>query len=280
MSNETITIADIFALFKESGRQREAEQKRLSQEIEREREERQQEYEKRQQEYEARQQREREERQRENEARQQEYEKRQQEYEKRQQEYEKRQQEYEARQQRENEARQREYEERQRKHEEEMNQFRISMEETRKIVAETNKNMGSITSRWGEFVENLVRPAAVRLFKEQGINVHYTSLQVKADDYAGSIEIDIWAENDGEIVAIEVKSHLKVRDIKRFITVLDRFKDVFPKYKNYRLYGAVAGIKVDEKADQYALEQGLFLIRPAGDSVAIDMKKDFQAKVW
>ncbi|OBU77673.1 hypothetical protein [Cylindrospermopsis raciborskii] len=266
MSNETITIADIFALFKESERQREAEQKRLSQEIEREREERQQEYEKRQQEYEARQQeyearqqREREERQRENEARQ---------------------QEYEARQQRENEARQREYEERQRKHEEEMNQFRISMEETRKIVAETNKNMGSITSRWGEFVENLVRPAAVRLFKEQGINVHYTSLQVKADDYAGSIEIDIWAENDGEIVAIEVKSHLKVRDIKRFITVLDRFKDVFPKYKNYRLYGAVAGIKVDEKADQYALEQGLFLIRPAGDSVAIDMKKDFQAKVW
>ncbi|PNK05639.1 hypothetical protein [Cylindrospermopsis raciborskii] len=258
MSNETITIADIFALFKESERQREAEQKRLSQEIEREREarqqeyeKRQQEYEKRQQEYEARQQREREERQRENEARQREY-----------------------------EERQREYEERQRKHEEEMNQFRISMEETRKIVAETNKNMGSITSRWGEFVENLVRPAAVRLFKEQGINVHYTSLQVKADDYAGSIEIDIWAENDGEIVAIEVKSHLKVRDIKRFITVLDRFKDVFPKYKNYKLYGAVAGIKVDEKADQYALEQGLFLIRPAGDSVAIDMKKDFQAKVW
>ncbi|OBU77672.1 hypothetical protein [Cylindrospermopsis raciborskii] len=258
MSNETITIADIFALFKESERQREAEQKRLSQEIEREREERQrenearqQEYEKRQQEYEARQQREREERQRENEVRQREY-----------------------------EERQREYEERQRKHEEEMNQFRISMEETRKIVAETNKNMGSITSRWGEFVENLVRPAAVRLFKEQGINVHYTSLQVKADDYAGSIEIDIWAENDGEIVAIEVKSHLKVRDIKRFITVLDRFKDVFPKYKNYKLYGAVAGIKVDEKADQYALEQGLFLIRPAGDSVAIDMKKDFQAKVW
>ncbi|OBU75581.1 DUF3782 domain-containing protein [Cylindrospermopsis raciborskii CS-505] len=175
---------------------------------------------------------------------------------------------------------QQEYEQRQRKHEEEMDQFRIFMEETRKMVAETNKNMGSITSRWGEFVENLVRPVAARLFKEQGINVQYTSLQVKAHDYQGSIEIDIWAENDGEIVAIEVKSHLKVRDIKRFITVLDRFKDVFPKYKNYRLYGAVAGIKVDEKVDQYALEQGLFLIRPAGDSVAIDMKKDFQAKVW
>ncbi|MBA4450333.1 hypothetical protein FHK94_12395, partial [Cylindrospermopsis raciborskii CS-506_D] len=51
MSNETITLADIFALFKESERQREAEQaeqKRLSQE-------RQQEYEQRQREHEERQ---------------------------------------------------------------------------------------------------------------------------------------------------------------------------------------------------------------------------------
>ncbi|EFA68527.1 hypothetical protein [Cylindrospermopsis raciborskii] len=41
-------------------------------------------------------------------------------------------------------------------------------------------------------------------------------------------------------------------------------------------------LKLDTKetGDRNALEQGLFLIRPAGDSVAIDMKEDFQAKVW
>ncbi|MFZ4664877.1 MAG: hypothetical protein ACOYME_00440 [Prochlorotrichaceae cyanobacterium] len=229
MSDQSITIADIFALFQESERQREAytaDQKRLT-------EERQREYE-----------------------------------------------EHQRERQRENEQRQREYEERQRKHDAEMEEFRKSMEETRKIVAQTNKQMGAITSRWGEFVENLIKPAAVRLFQEQGIEVHHTCLRVEAHDYRGSVEIDIWAENNNEIVAIEVKSHLKVRDIKRFVEVLDRFKEVFPKYVDYRLYGAVAGIKIDEKADKYALEQGLFLISPSGDSVAIEPKEGFKAKVW
>jgi len=229
MSDQSITIADIFALFQESERQREAytaDQKRLT-------EERQREYE-----------------------------------------------EHQRERQRENEQRQREYEERQRKHDAEMEEFRKSMEETRKIVAQTNKQMGAITSRWGEFVENLIKPAAVRLFQEQGIEVHHTCLRVEAHDYRGSVEIDIWAENNNEIVAIEVKSHLKVRDIKRFVEVLDRFKEVFPKYVDYRLYGAVAGIRVDEKADKYALEQGLFLISPSGDSVAIETKEGFKAKVW
>ena len=125
-----------------------------------------------------------------------------------------------------------------------------------------------------------MRPAAVRLFREQGIAVHYTFLRAESHDYRGSVEIDIWVENSNEIVAIEVKSHLKVRHIKRFVEVLDRFKDVFSKYANYRVYGAVAGIKIDEKADQYALEQGLFLIRPSGDSVTIDTRQGFEPKAW
>ena len=222
MSDQSITIADIFALFQESERQRQAdkvEQMRLAEE--------------RQRQYEAE----------------------------------------KAEQMRLAEERQRQYEERQRKHDEEM-------AEMQKIIAQTNKQIGAITSRWGEFVENLVRPAAVRLFREQGIDVHYTCLRVEAYDYRGSVEIDIWAENTNEIVAIEVKSHLKVRHIKRFLEVLDRFKEVFPKYADHKLYGAVAGIKVDEKADQYALEQGLFLICPSGDSVAIETRQGFQARIW
>ncbi|MFN7357252.1 MAG: DUF3782 domain-containing protein, partial [Pseudanabaena sp.] len=49
------------------------------------------------------------------------------------------------------------------------------MAELKKIVAQTNKQVGGITSRWGEFVENLVRPAAVRMFREKGIEVHFTA---------------------------------------------------------------------------------------------------------
>ena len=154
------------------------------------------------------------------------------------------------------------------------------MADLRKIVAQTNKQIGGLTSRWGEFVENLIKPAAAKLFREQGIDVHHTALRVDAQDEKGSIEIDILVENTNEVVAIEVKSHLEVRDIKRFLQTLERFKEAFPKYQNYKLYGAVAGIKIDERSDLFATQEGLFVIAPAGDSVIIANSQILEPRIW
>ncbi|MEI6328732.1 MAG: DUF3782 domain-containing protein [Pseudanabaena sp.] len=147
-------------------------------------------------------------------------------------------------------------------------------------VSQTNKQVGGLTSRWGEFVENLIKPAAARLFQEQGIDVHLTALRVTGQDEQGSIEIDILVENTTEVVAIEVKSHLEVRDVKRFLRTLERFKKAFPKHKNDKLYGAVAGIKIDERVNEYAIQEGLFLIQPAGDSVVIANSHEFKPRAW
>jgi hypothetical protein len=162
----------------------------------------------------------------------------------------------------------------------EMTKLRETVEQTSKQIAQTNKQVGGLTSRWGEFVENLIKPAAARLFQEKGIDVHLTSLRVTGQDDKGSIEIDILVENTTEVVAIEVKSHLEIRDVKRFLQTLERFKKVFPKHKSDKLYGAVAGIKIDERANEYAIQEGLFLIQPAGDSVIIANSHNFEPKIW
>ena len=164
--------------------------------------------------------------------------------------------------------------------EREMAELRKTVDRTSQQIEQTNKQIGGITSRWGEFVENLVRPAAVKLFRAKGIEVHFTALRVEAQDEQGSIEIDVLAENTNEVVAIEVKSHLDVRDVKRFLATLERFKKALPKYKSYKLYGAIAGIKVDEIADTYAVQEGLFLIKLSGDTVAIANDQNFVAKTW
>jgi len=118
----------------------------------------------------------------------------------------------------------------------------------------------------------------VRLLQGKGIQVHWTALNVVPEDMA--IEIDILAENDTEIVAIEVKSFLEARDVKRFIKTLTNFKTIFPKYHNHKLYGAMAGIKVGTRAEGDVVEAGLFLIKPAGDSVTIVNNEHFQPNIW
>ena len=94
------------------------------------------------------------------------------------------------------------------------------------------------------------------------------------------MEIDIWVESANEIVAIEVKSDLEIQNVKRFLEVLGSFKEIFTRFQNYKVYGAVAGIKIDEKADEYATQEGLFLIEPAGDSVIISNSLNLERKVW
>lgn len=60
--------------------------------------------------------------------------------------------------------------------------------------------------------------------------MHYTAMRVKGDDERGSMEIDVLVENTNEVVAIEVKSHLEVRDAKRFLQIND-LKKLFPNIK-------------------------------------------------
>ena len=164
----------------------------------------------------------------------------------------------------------------------------LEMAELRKIIEQqtnqqfdqTNKQFGELISPWADFVENKIKPAAARIFKEEGIDVKYTALRVQRDNDQGSMEIDIWVESANEIVAIEVKSDLEIQNVKRFLEVLGRFKEIFTRFQNYKVYGAVAGIKIDEKADEYATQEGLFLIEPAGDSVIISNSLNLERKVW
>ncbi|OPF18035.1 DUF3782 domain-containing protein [Microcystis aeruginosa KW] len=155
-----------------------------------------------------------------------------------------------------------------------------SMAELKRTVERTSKAVDSLTTRWGRFVEELVEPAVLRLFQEKGIDIKevYPRARVKRQGIA--MEIDILAVDDTDLVVVECKSRLSQDDVDEFIEKLTRFKIAFPHYKNYRAYGAVAGIEINEGIDRYAYKKGLFVIKPSGDTVAIINDADFQPNTW
>jgi RecB family endonuclease NucS len=94
------------------------------------------------------------------------------------------------------------------------------------------------------------------------------------------MEIDILAVDETEVVLVECKSRLSKDDVNDFLEKLSRFKQAFPHYKNYQAYGAVAGIEIDEGVDRYAYKQGLFVIKPSGETVEIINDSGFEPKLW
>jgi hypothetical protein len=149
-----------------------------------------------------------------------------------------------------------------------------------KTVAETNKAVSALTTRWGRFVEELVEPAVIDLFQQRGIDVKEIHPRMRTRKQGFAMEIDIFAVDDDVAVLVECKSRLSQDDVDEFIEKLKRFKLSFPHYSGYRVFGAVAGIEINEGIDRYAEKNGLFVIRPSGDSVTIVNPPDFVPSAW
>jgi len=149
-----------------------------------------------------------------------------------------------------------------------------------RIAAQANQESARLGERWGQFVENLVEPAVIQLFQERGIGVQETYRRMKSKRPTAPMEIDIFAIDGDVAVAIEVKSRLARRDVEYFLEKLGRFKQSFIHFNDYQLYGAVAGIEIDENVDRYAYQQGLFVIRQRGDAMEIANDATFQPTTW
>jgi len=79
---------------------------------------------------------------------------------------------------------------------------------------------------------------------------------------------------DGDIaVVVEVKTTLKVGDIKAHLKNLKSFTDIMPQYQGYKIYGAVAYINSDENSDRHAYKEGLFVITLSGEGI-VKIKND------
>ena len=147
-------------------------------------------------------------------------------------------------------------------------------------IGRVNQQISALGGKWGRFVENMVAPACETLFLERGISIHEVSQRRRRRLNGDTLEVDVLVENESQILAVEVKSSLGVEDVKEFVKDLGEFKRFFPEYSNKELYGAVAGIEIEDSADKYAFRQGLFVLAQSGETMTILNNESFKPRVW
>jgi hypothetical protein len=157
-------------------------------------------------------------------------------------------------------------------------------QETERLIKEQNehlnKELGKLGNRLGEFVEYQVRPAAVRLFRERGIDVREISSDISVQTPEEGIEIDVLVVNGSEAIAIEVKSKLSQEDVDEHLQRLAKFKRLLPRYQPLNILGAVAAMVTPTEVARYAYRKGLFVITQSGKDLVILNDDKFQPKIW
>ena len=78
----------------------------------------------------------------------------------------------------------------------------------------------------------------------------------------------------------DTSAHAGASDVLRQSDFLTRLKTPFREFSSYKIYGAIAGIEIDQGVDRFAYKKGLFVIKPSGDTVTIVNDDRFRPKAW
>jgi hypothetical protein len=82
------------------------------------------------------------------------------------------------------------------------------------------------------------------------------------------------------VLVIEVKNKLQKRMVDKFIEKkLPKFKEIFPKYRDHRLFGAIGALVVRDDVGRYAEKAGLYVLTQTSEGgAALVNRKNFRAK--
>ena len=151
-------------------------------------------------------------------------------------------------------------------------EFDRRMEETDRQIKEYNRRFGEFTNRFGEVVEYMLAPNMREKFMELGYDFSKSNSGTRVEDHQNNIyfEIDILLENYRKAVLVEVKTKLTTEYVKEHIKRLEKMRKYADLHDDKRTFlGAVAGVVMTANVKKYALEQGLFVIEPTGETLYI-----------
>jgi len=142
-------------------------------------------------------------------------------------------------------------------------------------MARYNRHLGYFGESLGSVVELILVPcirekmnAFGHNFTRMGPNKIYDRHNKKT-----LTEIDLLLENCEEAMAIEIKTDLSVKWVNRHLDRLSllRKNEDITGLKGRILYGAVAGITIDEDARELALEKGLYVLHMKEDEERLEV---------
>jgi hypothetical protein len=144
-------------------------------------------------------------------------------------------------------------------------------------IAETNATLKRIGVDFGNMKKNQGFVAEEFFFNSLLDDphlggIHFDDITKSQFKHRGNVqeEYDIVMTNGDAIGIVEVKYKAHEKDLEKLERKMRNFKTLFPVYKDYKLYGAIASFHFYDKAKEEALNQGYFVLQRSGKVMQTD----------
>ena len=153
-----------------------------------------------------------------------------------------------------------------------------SLAESQKQTDEQMKRTDEKLERIGIYLGNVTRnqgDVAEEFFFNSLVNetrlgsIRFDDIIKNMEKHRGNIqeEYDLFLTNGDAIAIIEVKYKAHSNDLKKLDRKMGNFKLLFPIYKDYKLYGALASFYINDDTKKEALERGYFILQRSGNLI-------------
>ena len=158
--------------------------------------------------------------------------------------------------------------------------LRLDAERDRKLERELYKLYGEGDNRWGRLIEALVQGNVKKMFRDAGIDVE--DALARRRSRIGGIwrEYDLVAVGESDAVVVEVKTTLRVADVKVFAERIGDFRKWRWDDARPRVWGALAYLSAEGNAAWAAEDAGFYLIQAVSGSARLVNSEGFEPRVF
>ncbi len=136
--------------------------------------------------------------------------------------------------------------------------------------------IGGIGKSNGDFAEEFFYTALANKMQVASMNFDYIDQNLKRKRNYIQGEYDIVLYNNSKVLIVEVKYKFRKQHILKFYNNLKNFKTLSPQYKEYKIYGAIAGLTFEEDVFEEAESFGFYVFTKDNDKITLANSKDFE----
>lgn len=153
------------------------------------------------------------------------------------------------------------------------------IEDDKKFRAEIKEiygELGGIGKSNGEIAENFFSTALGHKMQVGKLKFDYIDFNMRRKRNNTEAEYDVILYNHYKVLIVEIKYNFRLDQVRDFHTRrLKRFRTLFPEYKNYKVYGAIAALSYEKNVIDEAHKYGFFVLAQNNDKIKIANINDF-----
>jgi hypothetical protein len=161
-------------------------------------------------------------------------------------------------------------------------QVKEQFQETERLMRQNQKMMSDLGRKFGKIIEHMFIPNLKEKFNALSYEFGKASSNVLIENREHDLyaEVDVFLENGDCALAVEVKTQANNDDILEHVERMEKLRRYFDLHHDGRkLYGAVAAAVIPGNVRDFALKQGFYVIKQAGDNISIEKPQD-KPKAW